>query len=235
MIVLHASLDLEIPTEYSDIPPKSGPVSPAEFRRTLQKFLTHQMPRLTARTIPWSEMGGRKVPKTENKSVLALHAFFKKIVDASGENAHGTLRKIIKRLATSRRVRQPVKVSKIIETIGSTNKVAVVVAKVLDDERLPIIPKIHVVAFQWSKSVQKKIEQAGGSISTLDCFIKVAGTMENIVLVKGDPDARKASKFFGPAPGERGSATYPRCNIKGKNGEKRINFRKPVTYDEDSD
>ena len=192
------------------------------------------MSRPTVGTLPWSAKGGRKVPKAENKSQLALHSFFKKIVEASGDNAHLTIRKIVKRLGTSNRVRQPVKVSKIVEAVGTSGKIPLVVAKVLDDERLMQLPPIHIVAFRWSKSVQKKLEANGGSISTLDCFIKVAGSMDNIVLVSGDINARKSSKFFGPPPGLRSSSTYPRCNLKCKNSERRINHKKPIKFDNDS-
>lgn len=189
-----------------------------------------------ARAVPFSAKGGRKAPKTENKNIIKLSQFFDKIVKASGENAPVMLMKIAKRLKMSNRNRPVVKLSKIVTELGNeTQKVAVVVAKILDDERVFEIPAIKVVALKWSKSAQEKIEKNGGSISTLDQFIKVGGSLDNLVLMQEDSSKRKASKYFGPAPGEKGSATYPRANHKIKNKERRINYKKPVSYeDEDS-
>ncbi len=184
--------------------------------------------------IPFSARGGRKTPRSTNNGIQQLHAFFKKIQDASGENAHLTIRKIVKRLAMSNMNRQPVKISKIIDEVKDSNKIPLIVAKVLDDERLIVIPKMTVIALNWSRSVEKKIKAFGGSIHTLDQFIKVAGTIDNILLIKVDPSTRKATKYFGPAPGEKGSATYPRQISKGKNKEKRINYKKPITYQVDN-
>lgn len=181
--------------------------------------------------IPFSARGGRKIPKSTNDSIKQLHAFFKKIEVASGENAHNTIRKIAKRLTMSKKNRQPVKISKIVELIKDTDKFPLVVAKVLDDERMLVLPALNIIALSWSKSVEKKIQAAGGSIFTLDQFLRVAGVIDNIMLISGDINARKATKFFGPAPGEKASATYPRQASKGKNKEKRVNYKKPVTYE----
>lgn len=181
--------------------------------------------------IPYSAKGGRKSPLSYNSSIHRLHSFFKRIIDASGENAPIMIRKIAKRLTTSRRNRQPVKISKIVDAVKRTDKVALLVGKVLDDERVMTIPAIKVVALDWSKSVQKKIEACGGNIYTLDQFIKVAGSLDNIVLVKGNPNARLSSKYFGPAPGEKGSTTLPRQKRRGKNAEKAIKAKKPVKFD----
>lgn len=185
-------------------------------------------------SIPYSAKSRRSAPRTKNNNIVRLHEFFSKIVSASGENADLTVMKIAKHLTMSKRNRPAVKLSKVVEEVAATGKVAVVVAKILDDERVLEIPAVKIVALQWSKTAQQKIEANGGSISTLDQFIRVAGSMDNIHLIKGDPNARKSTKFFGPAPGEKGSATYPRQTSKGKNKEKRINAKKPVVY-EDSD
>ena len=185
--------------------------------------------------IPNSARGGRKSPKATNNNIHRLHEFFTKIVKASGDQADLTLRKVAKRLSMSRRNRPAVKLSAVVEEIGDSGNVAMVVAKVLDDERMLVVPAVKIVALQWSRSVQEKIEGAGGSIHTLDQFIRVAGSLEKIQLIKGDPNARKSSKFFGPAPGERHSKAYPRQTNKGKNKEKRLKVQKPVSYDSDSE
>ena len=181
--------------------------------------------------LPHSAKGGRKAPVTENSSIRSLHAFFSRIVSTAGDNAPVMIRKIVKRLATSNRNRPPMKVSKIVELVKDNGKVALLVGKVLDDERVMKIPAVTIVALSWSKSVQKKIEACGGSIHTLDQFIKIAGSLENIELVKGDAEARLATKYFGPAPGEKNSTTFPRQKVKGKNAEKRIKMKKPISFD----
>ncbi|KAI4292191.1 large subunit ribosomal protein L18e [Pancytospora philotis] len=190
-------------------------------------------PRVTK--MPYSAIRGRKEPKSLNMNLRALHSFFSSIVKASGENADITLMKITKRLTMSRMNRPPVKLSAVAAELGESGKVAVVVGKILDDDEVLTVPAMKIVALQWSKTAKAKIEACGGSIHTLDQFIKVAGRMENIMLIKGDRNARKASKFFGAAPGEKGSATYPRIIGKGKNREKRVNVRKAPVYDSDSE
>ncbi|KAI5169139.1 large subunit ribosomal protein L18e [Pancytospora epiphaga] len=184
--------------------------------------------------IPYSAIGRRSEPRSANSNLRKLHEFFSKIVKASGENANIDLMKITKRLTMTNMNRPPVKVSKIAQELSGSGKVAVIVAKVLDDERLLHIPAMKVVALQWSRKAKAKIEANGGSVYTLDQFIKAAGSMDNIMLIKGDPAARKATKFFGPAPGEKHSTAYPRIIGKSKNKEKRLNVKKPVSYDIES-
>ncbi|ELA41055.1 uncharacterized protein VICG_01937 [Vittaforma corneae ATCC 50505] len=188
------------------------------------------------KTLPFSAKGGAKASKSQNKNLLRLQAFFKKIIDASVENCPVLIRQIEKRLRTTRRCRPAVKISKVVKDLeGSTNKTPLIVAKILDDETIMEFPSINLVALSWSKSVQKKIEANGGTISTLDQFMKVAGSLENIVLISGDINKRKSAKYWGPAPGEKGSKTYPRTNHKTKNCEKRIRAPKPLKFEDESD
>jgi large subunit ribosomal protein L18e len=42
------------------------------------------------------------------------------------------------------------------------NKIAVVVANVLDDKRLLVVPKLNVCALKFSESARKRILAAGG-------------------------------------------------------------------------
>lgn len=194
------------------------------------------MPAIDYKTLPFSAKGGAKFSKSQNKNLLQLQAFFKKIIDASAENCPILIRQIEKRLRTTRRCRPAVKISKIVKDLeGNVNKTPLVVAKVLDDETIMEVPAINLVALSWSKSVQRKIEANGGTISTLDQFIKVAGSLDSIALIAGDINKRKSAKYWGPAPGEKGSKTYPRTNRKSKNCEKRIRAPKPLKFEEDSD
>lgn len=186
-------------------------------------------------TTPGSARGGRKEPKSQNGSIKRLHEFFARIVRESGSNANLTLMRVAKRLTTSNRNRPPVKVSKIAEELGSSGKTALVVAKILDDECVVELPAMKIVALKWSRGAQEKVEEWGGRMYTLDQFLADGRTMNDLMLIQGDPNARKASKFFGPAPGERNSRTCPRQTHKGKNREKRLNVPKTPVYDEDSE
>lgn len=193
------------------------------------------MSSLDYRTLPFSARGGAKASKSLNKNLLALQDFFKKIVDTAAENCPVLIRQIEKKLRTTKRARPVVKVSKIVEELNGSTKVPLIVAKVLDDETIMQFPAMNVVALQWSKTAQKKIEANGGTISTLDQFIKVAGSLDNIMLVAGDPNKRKSAKYWGPAPGEKHSQAFPRTNHKAKNREKRLNVKKPLAFESDSE
>ncbi|KAM0680233.1 60S ribosomal protein L18 [Glugoides intestinalis] len=187
------------------------------------------------KTLPHSAKGGAKASKSNNKSLLGLQAFFKKIIDSSVENCPVLIRQIEKKLRTTRRCRPVVKISKIVEDLNGSSKVPLIVAKVLDDETILQFQPINIIALSWSKSVQKKIEANGGSISTLDQFIKVAGSLDNIMPIIGDLNKRKSAKYWGLAPGEKGSTAYPRDNHKAKNCEKRLNVKKQIKFEELSD
>lgn len=187
------------------------------------------------KTLPFSARGGAKASRSQNKNLLALQAFFRKIIDTSAENCPVLVRQIEKKLRTTRRARPVVKISKIVEELSGSTKVPLIVAKVLDDETIMQFPAMNVVALQWSRTVQRKIEANGGSISTLDQFIKVAGSLDNIMLVAGDPNKRKSARYWGPAPGEKHSQAFPRTNRKAKNHEKRLNVKKPLTFESDSE
>lgn len=184
--------------------------------------------------LPFSAKGGSKASKSNNKNLLALQGFFKKIVDTSVENCPILIRQIEKKLRTTRRARPVVKISKVVKEMqnnSNKNAVPLIVAKVLDDETILEFPAMNIVALQWSKTVQKKIESNGGTISTLDQFLKVAGDLENLVLISEDPNKRKSDKFWGPPPGEKNSTAHPRSASKGKNREKRLNVKKPLTFE----
>jgi large subunit ribosomal protein L18e len=187
--------------------------------------------------LPFSARGGAKASKSQNKNLLGLQTFFKKIVDTSAENCPILIRQIEKKLRTTRRCRPVVKISKIVEDLAkeSSEKVPIVVAKVLDDERLFELPALKIVALQWSKTAQRKIEANGGSIHTLDQFIKIAGALDSAVLISGDINKRNSAKFWGPAPGEKHSTALPRGNRKMKNCEKRVNVKKTLVFEQDSE
>ncbi|ORD93710.1 RL18 [Enterospora canceri] len=162
--------------------------------------------------------------------MLRLQAFFKRIVESSAEISPVVAR-IEKRLRSTNRVRQPVKISSLLreKKDGST---PVVVAKLLDDETALVIPSgLKIVALKWSHSVARKIREAGGQLFSIDQFmVGCDGDSSKLQIVQTDPSKRKSSKYWGPAPGEKGSVAYPRDNTKGKNKEKRIGIKKAVKF-----
>ncbi|ADM11282.1 60S ribosomal protein L18 [Encephalitozoon intestinalis ATCC 50506] len=170
--------------------------------------------------LPSSAVAVRKEPRSKNIYLRALSDFYTKVADNTSVLA---IKKISKRLKMSKSDRRPVKISKIVSEIGeSKDKVAVIVAKVLDDDRIMEIPPLKIIALQWSKGVKEKIERYGGSIGTLDQLFEVCPNMDDIHLISSSKFARRSAKFWGPAPGEKGSTTYPRANQKCHNREKRV-------------
>ena len=111
------------------------------------------MQKLSQSFVPYSARGGRKQAISLSSSHLALTNFFEKIAKSSGDKAPIIIRQIVKKLKTSNRNRPVMKITDVIESLEDKSKVAMVVAKVLDDERVLSIPKVTVVALKWSKSV----------------------------------------------------------------------------------
>lgn len=118
----------------------------------------------------------------------------------------------------SRSNRQPVKLSKLIE---HSDKIVVCIGKILDDEKVFEIPKLKIVALNFSREARKKILKFGGEIYTLDQLFTVSSDLSNVILISGDRTHRKSYKYFGAA-GEKGSTTYPRTINPRNSGEKRI-------------
>ena len=86
---------------------------------------------------------------------------------------------------------------------GFSDKIAVAVCKVLDDERLLEIPKITVCALAFSNSARRRIEGAGGSCMTFDQLALKCPTGANTILLRGHR-RREALKHFGKPRGVPG-------------------------------
>lgn len=173
--------------------------------------------------LPPSAVSKRKETRSKNVYLQSLCEFYTRVADNTSVIA---IKKIAKRLKMSNSNRQPVKVSMIAKELGgSVDKVAVVVAKVLDDDTVMELPAMKIVALKWSKEVKEKVEKYGGSIVTLDQLFKMCPNMDDICLIAQNKFARKSSKFWGAAPGERNSSTYPRANQRCHNREKRVMMR----------
>lgn len=163
---------------------------------------------------------GRKKLVSKNTYLSGLVNLYEKIVKSS---TNVVVQKIAARLKMSRNNRPPLKVSRLAKLYNKApGKVCVVVGKVLDDIRVFDIPKMQLVVFQITRTAREKIEKAGGSVHTLDQLFDVSPTLENVSLFRGKVTARKAYKYFGLPPGEKGSRTYPRSCRKGKRRERRI-------------
>ena len=142
--------------------------------------------------------GGRKAPKSENPYLallVQLYGFLARRTDAKFNGI------VLKRLFMSRTSRPPMSVSRIaMHMKDRPDKTAVVVGKVLDDERLLDIPKISVCALDFSQTARARIEKAGGECITLDQLATRSPTGSDTVLLRGRRHAREVYKhFFGVA------------------------------------
>ncbi|KAF7683507.1 60S ribosomal protein L18 [Astathelohania contejeani] len=161
----------------------------------------------------------RKVPKSRNPELLSLFKLYHKIAKNTGNT---DIIKITRRLNMSRNNRHPVSLSAIIKNLeGKDGKIPVVVAKVLDDERMLEIPAIQLVCLQCSNTARAKVLKFGGEVYTLDQLFKVSPRLDNLELIQGDRTRRKVYKYFGAA-GDKFSTTYPKAKNTGKNGETRL-------------
>lgn len=162
---------------------------------------------------------GRKVLASKNTYLESLVSLYEKIAKhTTSEVVH----KVAARLKMSRSNRQPIKLSKLVKLSSKRpGDVCLVIAKILDDDRVFEIPKLDVVALQVSQGARKKIEKAGGKVHTVDKLFEVCPNLDNVALFRGKATSRKAYRYFG-VPGDKRSRTYPRCINKGKNREKRI-------------
>jgi large subunit ribosomal protein L18e len=95
----------------------------------------------------------------------------------------------------SRINRPPISISRIVKESKGQDpehaKTIVVVGKVLDDERLPEVPKLTVAALAFTRSARDRIVANGGEILTLDQLALRAPTGSNTVLLRGKRNVRE--------------------------------------------
>lgn len=142
--------------------------------------------------------GGRKAPKSENPYLtllVQLYTFLARRTDAKFNQI------VLKRLFMSRTSRPPMSISRIaLHMKDRTDKTAVVVGKVLDDERLLDVPKMTVCALDFSKTARVRIEKVGGECLTFDELAVRSPKGADTVLLRGRRHAREVYKhFFGVA------------------------------------
>jgi ribosomal protein L18E len=96
--------------------------------------------------------------------------------------------------------RPPVSISRIVkETKGANpdgSKTVVIVGTVLDDERLPVVPKLSVAALRFTRSARERIVSNGGEALTLDQLALRAPTGSNTVLMRGRRNARESVEGY---------------------------------------
>ena len=101
------------------------------------------------------------------------------------------------------------------------------VGAVLDDERLPVVPKLSVAALRFSTSARERLVAAGGECLTLDQLALRAPTGSNTVLLRGKRNVREAVKHFGgPLKGGK-----PYIESKGRKFERGRGRRKVSSTD----
>ena len=160
--------------------------------------------------------GGRRAPKSENpylSLLVQLYTFLARRTDAKYNSI------VLKRLFMSRTSRPPLSISRIGEFMkGREDKTAVIVGKVLDDERLLDVPKLSICALDFSRTVRTRIEKAGGECITFDQLALRSPTGADTVLLRGKRHAREVYKhFFGVA--EKGHVK-PYVRSKGRKFER---------------
>lgn len=142
--------------------------------------------------------GGRRAPVSENPYLTLLVQLYRFLARRTDSKFNKV---ILKRLFMSRTSRPPLSVSRIAVFMDRRmDKTAVVVGKVLDDERMLDIPKMTICALDFSQTARARIEKAGGQCLTFDQLALRAPTGSNTVLLRGRRHAREVYKhFFGVA------------------------------------
>ncbi|KAL7423063.1 hypothetical protein Q5752_002362 [Cryptotrichosporon argae] len=167
--------------------------------------------------------GNRSAPKSEDPYLLLLVKLYRFLARRTDSKFNKV---VLKRLFMSKINRPPVSISRIVkETQGSNpdgSKTVVLVGAVLDDERLPVVPKLSVAALRFSNAARARITAAGGEALTLDQLALRAPTGSNTVLLRGKRNVREAVKHFGgPLKGGK-----PYIESKGRKFERARGRRK---------
>lgn len=95
----------------------------------------------------------------------------------------------------SRKNQAPISLAKIANyTSKNKNKTIIIVGKVLNDERIFLIPKIFICALKISSSARERIFKAGGAVFTFDQLAMKFPTGKNCILIKGLASRKKKTK-----------------------------------------
>mmetsp|Transcript_6014 Transcript_6014/g.10825 ORF Transcript_6014/g.10825 Transcript_6014/m.10825 type:complete len:186 (-) Transcript_6014:119-676(-) len=158
----------------------------------------------------------RKSPKSVDPYLLLLVKLYRFLARRSDSQFNKV---VLKRLYMSRSNAMPISISRLAKFMdGKEGKIAVIVGKVLDDERLFEAPKLSICALKFSDSARAKIEKAGGECLTFDQLALRSPLGQNTVLLRGKKNCREVYKhFFGVV---KDGKVKPYVRSKGRSFER---------------
>ena len=171
----------------------------------------------------------RREPKSENVQLRSLFNLYSFIARRSGSDFN---KKIAHRLCLSNTNRRPLSVSRLAVALKDRDAetIAVVVGKIVNDERLLTVPAMNVCALGFSETARARILAAGGKCLTFDQLAIQRPTGDNCLLLEGDRKRREAVTHFGQAPGDDNSKARPKVRAYGRKFEKARGRRKSRLY-----
>ena len=169
--------------------------------------LDHRIPRKT-----------RKEPKADDVQMKMIHNLYSFLARRTGSEFNS---KVAHRLCISRTNRRPFSLSRLALSLKeqSDETIAVLVAKIVNDERLLVVPKMKVCALKFSETARSRIVAAGGECITFDQLAVLRPTGTDCLLLEGDRTRREQFKHFGKAPGDNNSTTRPKIRHQGRKFE----------------
>ena len=113
--------------------------------------------------------------------LIKLYKFLARRTDASFNSV------VYKRLKQSRVTRYPMSISKLakLSTDQQRDGILVFVGKVLNDERMLVVPKMRVCALQFTEEARRRILKAGGECLTFTELAKLAPEGKGTTLLRG--------------------------------------------------
>ena len=171
----------------------------------------------------------RREPKSKNVQIGMLFRLYKYLAQRTGNDFN---KKVAHRLCLSNANRRPYSVSRLTVALEGkdADTIAVVVSKIVNDERLLVVPKMKVAALKFSEAARARILAAGGEIITLDQLAQLRPTGEKCLLLEGDRKRREACRHFGAAPGDDNSKARPKVRAHGRKFEMARGRRKSRLY-----
>jgi large subunit ribosomal protein L18e len=171
----------------------------------------------------------RQAPKATDPQLKLLFGLFKFLARRSGSDFD---KKVAHRLCLSNTNRRPYSLSRLTTALvgKGADTIAVVVGKIVNDERLLQVPAITVAALKFSETARARIAAAGGACLTLDQLAAQRPTGDKCLLLEGDRKRRAVVRHFGEAPGDDNSRTRPKIRAKGRKFEMARGRRKSRLY-----
>jgi large subunit ribosomal protein L18e len=139
-----------------------------------------------------NSFGGRSSSKSPNVYLNFLIKIYRFLAKKNNSKFNQV---VLKRLLMSRRNQASISLSGIVRYgMKERKKIIVIVGKVLNDERISIIPQLSLCALKISESAKQRIIEAGGNIFTFDKFAMKFPTGKNSVLLRGSKICTKKIK-----------------------------------------